>query len=121
MNRRYFLLLLLFFELLVIFQLSSRIVSILQTDSRIQTTRLQRDILKKEYQSKMYAYSYVRTDLYVEEIARAKLRYGYPNEQMYIISEDRLQVPTLPQVEIVESASPKWWGEMLNWYSLFFT
>jgi len=120
MNRRYLLILILLFELVAVFQLCSRIISILQTDSRIQSTRLQRDILKKDFQSKQYTFGYVRTDLYVEEIARSKLRYSYANEQMYIIRESNLVRPELPPVNITQADVSERWGEIVNWFNLFF-
>lgn len=120
MNKRYFLLLLIVFELIIVFQLSSRIISILQTDSRIQNTRLQRDILKRDLQAKQYSFAYVRTDSYVEEIARAKLRYSYAGEHMYIIRETNTTRPTLPTVAFAQDGAHHRWGEIINWINLFF-
>lgn len=118
MKHRYFIYTLIALELFLIFQFSLRAVSILETSSRIESARLRRDVLKKQYEDKSQRLSYVRTDTYVEEIAREKLRYGRENELLYLIPSPVL--PTLPEVEMAGDNSFVWWGEVQNWFNLFF-
>lgn len=120
MNNRYFLFLLLGIELLLLFQFSTRIVSILQTSSRIESKKLQRDMLKSEYESKESKLVYVRTDLYVEEIARQKLRYSKEGEHIYILPSTSVSLPDLPSVSLGPDEGNVW-GEILHWYKLFFS
>lgn len=115
------LIIILFIEISLIFQFTSRILSLSETQKRIDDARSNRDKLRLEYKKKQDELTYVQTDSYVEDIARRKLRYGLPNEHIYIVPADKkvaveLQGVRFEEVTFQEQIS----GQLLRWFNLFF-
>lgn len=119
MKSTYLLVIIVLVELFLISQFSSRIVSILRTDSRIQTIQAQRNVLKQELTTKIDTLNYIRTDYYVEEIAQQKLHYGRDQENLYIIPH-KDTLPNLAKIELEEHSKTVWLGEAGNWFRLFY-
>lgn len=121
MKRRLLLIGIIIIELLITFNCITRVISIIQAQSRISEFKVQRDILAKQYAEKKSRYEFVRTDTYTEKIAREKLGYAREGDYVYIIPEDKQRTAPLPEISLGESRKNGFvFGEVGNWWNLFF-
>lgn len=109
-------------ELILIYNFSSRIISLSETQKRIDTARAERDSLAVKYASRSAELAYVQTDSYVEEIARKKLFYGHAQDHLLIIPSDSDLRVDLPAVEHKDTAvgADGLGGYFVKWFDLFF-
>ena len=121
MKRRFLLISIIIIELLITFNCISRVISIIQAQSRISEFKTQRDILAKEYGAKKEQYEFVRTDTCIEKIAREKLGYAREGDVVYIVPSDKRIAVDLPSVSLGEpERTGIAVGEVGNWWKLFF-
>jgi cell division protein FtsB len=121
MKRRILLSFFIILELILSYNFISRIFYILNTQKHIDTERIQRDVLKERYETRLSEYSYVKTDTYVEEIARIKLGLSKPGDYVYILPTDKNFTVSLPDIALANGESTeRASGEVMNWYALFF-
>ncbi len=121
MKRRLLLIGIIIIELLITFNCVTRVISIIQAQSRISEFKLQRDILARQYAEKRNQYDFVRTDTYTEKIAREKLGYAREGDFVYIIPENKQPKASLPEIDLGEPKKRGFvLGEVGNWWKLFF-
>jgi hypothetical protein len=110
-----------FVEILLFYNFCTRIVSLSETQKRIDTARLNRDAVVSKYRERKNELDYVRTDSYVEDIARRKLRYGREGDHLYIVPAEREIKVELEKVDYTNlDGSERTSNQFLNWYKLFF-
>jgi len=108
-------------EIVLTYNFCTRLVSLLETQKRIDVARASRDGVKNEFQKKSNDLKYVLTDSYVEDIARRKLRYGREGEHIYIIASDKSRRVELDEVKFDDvSLGQRLGGQIGNWINLFF-
>lgn len=112
-------------EIVLIFQFSTKIYTVLQRQEKLDELRKQRDTAEQIAYEKQVQLRYVKSDLYVEDIARGSLGYTMEGERVYMVDSQRLPELHLPAVSIsttnTETDYRPWWQEnALSWWSLFF-
>ncbi len=121
MRRRVLLLIIVIIELIVTFNCGSRIIYILQAHRRISEFKIQRDLLAKKYESQLVAYQFIRTDTYIEKIARSKLGFAREGDYVYIIPAGKELKEELPKISFQsDNLSGSGYGEIIKWWKLFF-
>ncbi|MDQ3098378.1 MAG: septum formation initiator family protein [bacterium] len=121
MKQRILLIIIIIIELFVIFSCLSRVFSILHSQNRIAEFKIQRDVLNKELAKKQELYDFVRTDTYIEKIAREKLGYAREGDIVYIVPTGKQQQVELPQIAFQgESSGIFMLGEVGGWWKVFF-
>ena len=120
MKRSVLLVLLLIIEIAFTVQFSIKILSILHASHRIDLRKTEHDALLRTLSEREAHLAYVRTDMYVEEIARTKLRYSLDGEQVYVVHTAHTEVPVLPRVDDLFSSEQPWWYGAYQWFILFF-
>jgi cell division protein FtsB len=108
-------------ELFIIFSCISRIFSILHSQTRISEFKIQRDLLNKKLAEKQELYDFVRTDTYIEKIAREKLGYAREGDIVYIVPDGKQIKVNLPQIAFKgEDSAGFVFGEVGGWWRVFF-
>ncbi len=121
MNRRFLLIVIVIIEIVIVFNCISRVFSILQSQSRISEFKIQNDLLAQELAEKKADFEFVRTDTYVEKIAREKLGYAREGDIVYIVPKGKQQKVELPQIAFQgESREGIRLGELGGWWKVFF-
>jgi cell division protein FtsB len=108
-------------ELVLFYNFCTRLVSLSETQKRIDVARAARTSIQMEYEAKANELEYVRTDSYVEDIARRKLRYGRPEDHIYILPSTKEIGVTLEDIRFEEvTFQQQLTGQLIKWFELFF-
>lgn len=116
----------LFIEIVLIAQFSTRIYTVLQRQDKIDELRFLSGELSKKRAELIIKRDYVKSDDYVEDVARGALGYALPGERVYMVAEEaqkQIELSTSEHLSenILPNPSMTWWAENLySWWNLFF-
>jgi cell division protein FtsB len=121
MNNRIIVGVLIAMELILSYGFGSRIWTLWRAQERIEVARVKKEANKQEYEKKLAELAYIKTDTYVEEIARTKLGFAREGDAVYIVPENKRESVVLDEVVLPHSSGLKnTRGEIYNWWRLFF-